>query len=118
MIKWWPILLLIFCTCIGTAAERLLVDPTRPHTSKNLAVTQDKGLKPAAGTPLQVMAIFISQQNKHAIINGKNYSEGQMVLGNKIISIEKHRVVLRGANGSKELFINYNHIKKDVSHGF
>jgi len=112
MIKLLALLLLIFCTC--ASAQQALVDPTRPYFGEyDATVSENKGPKLAADTQLKVTAIFVSEQSKHTIINGKNYSEGQVVLGNKIISIEHHRVVLRGADGSKEFFINNNNVKKE-----
>ena len=117
MINLLAILLLMFCT--GATAQQALVDPTRPYDRNHDAPVEHKqGLKLAADMQVKVTAIFISEQNKHTIINGKSYSEGQVVLGNKIISIEHHRVVLRDGDGSKEFFINNNNVKKDTTHGF
>lgn len=116
MIKLLPVLLLMFCA--ATTAEQELVDPTRPYVSKHATVIQNEGLNLVDDTQVMVTAIFISDRNKHAIINGKNYSEGQVVLGNKIISIEQDRVVLSDDDGSKELFINSHNVKKDVTNDF
>ena len=79
---------------------------------------QSEGANLAANSRLKVSAIFATGQHKWAIINGKNYSEGQTVLGNKIVTIEQHRVVLSGHDGRKEFFINNNNVKKDVTNGF
>ncbi|MFT4993415.1 MAG: hypothetical protein ACI965_000434 [Paraglaciecola sp.] len=116
MIKLLPILLLMLCT--RAAAEQGLVDPTRPYISKHATVMQKEGPNVAGDSRLKVTAIFISQQHRRAIINGKNYYEGQTVFGNKILSIEQNRVVLGDADGSQELLMNKNNIKKDITNGF
>lgn len=67
---------------------------------------------------LSLSAIFITANAKQAVINGKSYSEGQVVLAYKIVSISPNKVELSGPEGKQSLFINNNNIKKDADNGF
>jgi hypothetical protein len=116
MIKWLCILLFLFACPV--LAQQNMADPTRPHETKKSSVMKTDEQNPSGDGQLKVTAIFVSEQGQHAIINGKNYSAGQTVLGNKVVSIEQHRVVLSGADGRKEFFINNNNAKKDTANGF
>ncbi|WP_339771247.1 MSHA biogenesis protein MshK [uncultured Paraglaciecola sp.] len=96
-----------------TANAQTLIDPTRPMnaiSSTSAEAEQDD--------ILILNAIFINGVNKRAIINGMNVEEGQNVAGKTLISISKNRVVLRGANGSQELFVNQSQFIKDANDGF
>ena len=88
------------------------VDPTRPqHYSKKM---QD-------GDQVRefvLSAVFISANSKHAVINGKSYSEGESVLAYKVTSIKPNQVELVGPQGKQLLYINNNNVKKEADNGF
>ena len=96
-----------------TANAQTLIDPTRPSN----AITSTSAEAEQADI-LILNAIFINGVNKRAIINGMNVEEGQNVAGKTLISISNNRVVLRGTDGSQELFVNQSQFIKDANDGF
>jgi hypothetical protein len=94
------------------AVAQVLHDPTRP--ASNVASAKDAQGEQA----LKLNAIFITDQRKLAIINGKSYSAGEQVQGRKIVTILANQVELAGPEGKQILYVNNNNTKKDVNHGF
>lgn len=100
--------LLVTVPCIADAQ----VDPTRPvYDSKKM---QDR----EQISELQLSAVFISSNGKHAVINGKSYSEGESLLAYKVASISPNQVELVGPQGKQLLFIHNNNVKKEAENGF
>lgn len=97
----------------SVATGQVLVDPTRPFDAA--PSTSARG---EIADTLILSAIFINGDHKHAIINGMNVKEGQDVAGKTLISISKGRVILRGAKGSQELYVNHSQFIKDANDGF
>ncbi|MFT4939356.1 MAG: MSHA biogenesis protein MshK [Paraglaciecola sp.] len=111
---------LLFLTLLSTlCVGQVLVDPTRPSISNSRIIV--KGEDPASygAKPLQVSAIFINGQNKHAIINGISYKEGQSMHGFELISIAKNMITVRNTDGQKTFFVtNSFTLKKDTTNDF
>ncbi|ABG38701.1 hypothetical protein Patl_0169 [Paraglaciecola sp. T6c] len=97
----------------SAAFAQVLVDPTRPFDA-----TPSTSARGEIADTLILSAIFINGDHKHAIINGMNVKEGQDVAGKTLISISKGRVILRGAKGSQELYVNHSQFIKDANDGF
>ena len=98
---------------------QVLVDPTRPSLRNKTIATQGQNPESNGANPLQVSATFINGKNKHAIINGMPYKEGQSVHGFKLISIAKNKITVVNSDGQQTFFVTNNfNIKKDTTNGF
>ena len=108
--------LTIFSTlCVG----QVLVDPTRPALSSGNIALPGQGSDSNGAKPLQLSATFINGQNKHAIINGISYKEGQSMHGFELLSIAKNKITVKNTEGQKMFFVtNSFNIKKDTTNDF
>ena len=69
--------------------------------------------------PLKLSATFINGQNKHAIINGISYKEGQSMHGFELITIAKNMITVKNIDGQKTFYVTNNfNIKKDTTNDF
>ncbi|NCP65806.1 MAG: hypothetical protein GW763_16720 [Paraglaciecola sp.] len=103
---------LVFVIYQQVAVGQVLNDPTRPASS--VASTKDT----QGEQSLKLNAIFITDERRLAIINGKSYSAGEQVQGKKVVTILANQVELAGPEGKQVLYVNNNNTKKDVNHGF
>ena len=102
----------LFLICAVPCLAHAQVDPTRPqHYSKKMQEGEQI-------SELQLSAVFISSNGKHAVINGKSYSEGESLLAYKVVSIRPNQVELVGPQGKQLLYINNNNVKKEADNGF
>lgn len=95
-------------------SAKALIDPTRPSVVSSQSQNKGKVSKPE----FVLNAIVINGENKYAIINGKQYQQGQSIQGKKLILVSQNQVVLDSQDGKKTLFMNKYTIKKDVNNGF
>lgn len=111
-----PLLLLVFFS-LASAQAKTLQDPTKPSPNTSILST---GQDPSATLPmaLTLTAIIHNNQNKHAIINGKIFAEGQQVQDYTVIFISQNHVLLAGSDGQQTLYVNNSNIKKDANNGF
>jgi len=66
-----------------------------------------QGKKDEAGReePLAVSLILISDAGRTAVINGRTFTEGDMVEGAEVLSIRENSVVIEKAGKARELFL-------------
>ncbi len=86
----------------------VLHDPTRPQNYQGDAPEEESGL-------LTVKLIYTSKDQRYALINDRFVHEGDMVLGNKVIKINQHEVILEGVEGKIVLPLIQGNIKQPVS---
>ncbi|MBV1909449.1 MAG: hypothetical protein KUG78_09005 [Kangiellaceae bacterium] len=104
---------IVFCSFSGVAtASTAIIDPTRPAPGNRpiLVKKQQEATKERALT-----AIFYKQGKGTAIINGNLYQAGDYFAGNRIISIESNKVLLKNADGYSRLTLinNFKKLKKN-----
>lgn len=108
-------LILFSALCVG----QVLVDPTRPAYSNNMIGMSGQDSDSNGPKPLKLSATFINGQNKHAIINGISYEEGQSMHGFELISIAKNMITVKNTDGQKTFYVtNSFNIKKDTTNDF
>ncbi|MGO4892098.1 hypothetical protein [Flavobacterium sp. W21_SRS_FM6] len=90
-----------------------LQDPTKPAKSQ-LGLNDNE----QHNRTMSLSAIFISENGKHAIINGETCIVGQTISGFEVLEISADKVELRGPEGTETLFFNNISIKKDAYNGF
>ncbi|WP_339720789.1 hypothetical protein [uncultured Paraglaciecola sp.] len=108
------IILLVFS--FASAQANTLQDPTKPSQNQSNFTGQDPNTMLAMA--LKLTAIISTNQNKQAIINGKSFTQGELVQGYKVIFISENHVILEGSDGPQTLYVNNNNIKKDTNNGF
>lgn len=100
------LLAMVFAT-----SSRALVDPTRPPNYQNMNIkTQPIG-------SLKLTAIFYSQYNKSAIIDGRSYKAGDPVGEFIITKISHDQVELIGPKDKRETLTVAPIIKQEVRDG-
>ena len=111
---------LLFLTLFSTlCVGQMLVDPTRPANSNNTIAIPGQDSDNNGDAPLKLSATFITGQNKHAIINGISYKEGQSIRGFELISIAKNMITVKNTDGQKTFYVtNSFNIKKDTTNDF
>lgn len=110
------ILLLFFCN-FGVESQ-VLRDPTQPAGTNRTSAGQGDAQTGIAN--LTLSAVFISKENTHAVINGKNLVPGDVVEGATVFKIEADAVTLLHEQQEHTLYLmkQTQEIKSDVSHRF
>ena len=117
MIKTSGLLFLILFSTLSVG--QMIVDPTRPANSSSTAAMPGEDAGSNGAAPLKLSATFITGQNKHAIINGISYQEGQSIRGFELISIAKNMITVKNTDGQKTFYVtNSFNIKKDTTNDF
>lgn len=88
---------------LGTSLSLAHRDPTQPPGDFYRLKLQEHSIK--------LQAIYYNKQQPTVLINGKFYHEGDKILDALIVSIQKHRILLRGEGGEVSLEMAYPTIR-------
>ncbi len=117
MIARYPMTISILMFVSSINAQQL-VDPTRPKTQSAIAQSEN-GLGADGFPKVNLSAIFINENNKHAVMNGQSIAEGEQWKGFRVAQVHHDGVILMNKEKKKkEFLINNNNVKKDASDDF
>ena len=94
MVKHSLMVALLALVCCPLASSKN-TDPTRPDTATSSQGSGKRKIRKA-----KLSAIFVRNDSRQAIINGKLYRVGDFFQGQKVKSIHPTRVALIGAQGT------------------
>ena len=102
------LLLFIFLLITGDSFSAVikLRDPTEPPMGVNLKS------KEKAQTGVTVTSIIISPRRRIALINGKYVKAGDLVAGNKVITIRRDYVLLSQSGKKFKVYVIKNEVQK------
>lgn len=95
-----------------------LVDPTKPVRQLSTNELNEQGFYQDGFPDIKISAVFLTNEKRHAVINGETLLEGQIFKGLTVIKIHKNGVILSNADTQKEYLINNNNFLKDTTDDF
>lgn len=107
---WLGMTMMALLSTTNVVVGKDLRDPTQPSNY----ISPDAKPGSTEKTEVKVSAIFISGDQKSAVVNGKIVKEGDDLLGAKITSITPTMIVLENERGKMELKIVTASVLKDV----